>query len=78
MEIKIIKVGDDERLDEAALKHFGGTARVPLSKHDYKDKPVVGYLEASDGTYAVVDIGNAKLDLGLGPDWSDSRPQAKD
>ena len=58
-EPRFVKVKDDERLDEVARREFGSDARVPLSKFDYKDKPVIGYLEASDGTYAVVDISEA-------------------
>lgn len=56
MSERIERVADDERLDEAAIKHFGPDARVPMSKYDLEGRPVIGYLEASDGTYAVVSV----------------------
>lgn len=55
--IRTEKVADDERLDDAARRHFGPGARVALSDYSYPtDCPLVGFLEVADGTFKVVDI----------------------
>lgn len=55
--VRTEKVADDERLDDAAVRHFGPGARVALSDYSYPtDCPLVGFLEAPDGTLKVVDV----------------------
>lgn len=56
--MKTIEMRADADVNEVAKKAFGENARVPSTRWQYRDAPVLGYIlvEGSRDAYAVVEV----------------------